>query len=62
MLVVNAIPANQTDGDPKVVLDIALDVHEPGSSISWWMVVGLLALTVVVLVMLVFLRQGRFRS
>jgi uncharacterized membrane protein len=62
MLVVNANPANQTDGVSKVVLDIVLDVPPPGTSISWWMVAGLMALTVVVLVLLVFLRQGRLRS
>jgi len=62
MLVVNANPANQTDGVPKVVLDIALDVPPPETSITWWMVAGLIALTVVVLVLLVFFRQGRLRS
>ncbi len=61
MLVVNANPANQTDGSPQVVLDIALDVP-PAEPAPWGLVVFLLAAVVVVLVVLVYIRQERLRS
>ncbi|UCC93280.1 MAG: hypothetical protein JSW25_00990, partial [Thermoplasmata archaeon] len=62
MLVVNAHPANRTDGSPQVVLDIAMDVPEDEGSVSWVMVVGLLVATVVVLAVLVYVRSERLRS
>ena len=62
MLVVNANPANHTDGAPKVVLDIALDVPPAEETVSWVLIAGLLAATVVVLVLLVYMRQKGLRS
>ena len=62
MLVVNANPANHTDGAPKVVLDIALDVPPAEETVSWVLIAGLLAATVVVLVLLLYMRQKGLKS
>jgi uncharacterized membrane protein len=62
MLVINAIPANQTNGAPKVVLDIALDVPSEEGSVTWGIVALLLIATVVVLAVLLYIRSDRFRS
>jgi hypothetical protein len=61
MVVVNANPANLTDGSPKAVLDIALDVP-PEEDAPWGLVVVLLAATVVVLAVLAYVRSERLRS
>jgi uncharacterized membrane protein len=61
MLVVNANPANATDGSPKAVLDIALDVP-PAEEAPWGLVAILIAATVVVLAVLIYIRSERLRS
>lgn len=62
MLVLNANPANVTDGSPSVVLDIALDVPPPDGGVPWWLVTILLVATVAALLSLILVRSGRLRS
>jgi len=62
MLVVNAHPANVTDGAPKVVLDVPVDVKATGGDLSLWFVVVPLLAVMVVAVTLLLVRQRRLRS
>jgi hypothetical protein len=62
LLVVNANPANATDGAPKVVLDVPVDVESSGEELSVWFVVVPLMALVVVVVVLLQVRQRRLTS
>ncbi len=62
MLVVNANPANVTDGAPKVVLDVPVDVESSGDELSLWFVVVPLLALVVAVVVLMLVRQRRLTS
>jgi uncharacterized membrane protein len=62
MLVVNANPANQTDGVPQAVLDIAVEVPDEDGPVSWMTVVVLLVATAAVLGVLIYMRSKRFKS
>ncbi len=61
MVVVNADPTNGTDGSPKAVLDIPLEVP-PDEDAPWGLIAVLLAATVAVLAVLTYIRSRRLRS